>query len=364
VTSELKHPEAKLQSCRRVIGVGGIGTGLCFEFEDNHDLGRNESRGARLIDARDYCKLHIVMHYLSALLNSYVPESPLHFVPIGKVGDDAAGKQLLVEMKDHQLDVTHVQSVEGSPTLFSVCFQYPDRSGGNITSVNSAAAQLTIEDVERARKLFEESKGQTIALAVPEAPIDVRKYLISVASQNGAFRVGSFTASEMESVKHSDWCSHLDLIALNEEEASRLVGHEFNPSAPESFLDSCSAALAGSSDRMWIVVTVGRHGAFGYDGEEWIYSPAVPTNVVNSAGAGDALLAGTLAALVMGCPFVNKQRLKSTLSALDFGVLFASYSATSRHSIHPRAKLEDVRAFAQTVGLPLDQLPQRSAAVS
>jgi len=364
VTSDLRQREAKLQSCRRVVGVGGIGTGLCFEFEDNHDLGRNESRDARLSDARDYCKLHIVMHYLASLLNNYSPETQVHLVPIGKVGNDAAGKQLLVEMKAHELDVTHVQSVEGAPTLFSVCFQYPDKSGGNITSSNSAAAQLTMEDVERARRLFEESKVHTIALAVPEAPLDVRQYLLRVATEYGAFRVGSFTASEVEALKESDWFNLLDLIALNEEEASRLVGHTFNPSASDSFLESCSAALAATNTTAWIVVTAGKHGAFGFDGEEWIHSPAVASKVVNTAGAGDALLAGTLVGLMMGCSFTNKQRLKGIISALDFGVLFASYSATSQHTIHPRAKLDDVRAFARASGLELGRLPRRSVAVS
>ena len=33
---------------RRLVGVGGIGTGLFFALEGNHDLGRNESRPARL----------------------------------------------------------------------------------------------------------------------------------------------------------------------------------------------------------------------------------------------------------------------------------------------------------------------------
>jgi sugar/nucleoside kinase (ribokinase family) len=346
-----------------VIGVGGIGSGLCFEFEDNRDLGRNESRGAKLSDARDYCKLHIVMHYLSSLLHSYSHDPKVHFVPVGSVGNDAVGKQLLVEMEAQTLDVSHVQSVAGAPTLFSVCFQYPDKSGGNITASNSAAARLTIDDVGRTRSLFEESNVHTIALAVPEVPLDARQHLMKIASEYGAFRVGSFTASEVESLKESDWSNLLDLVALNEDEASKLVGHELRPSAPDSFLDSCSDALAGSNKQMWIVVTAGKHGAFGYDGAEWIASPAVPTNVVSTAGAGDALLAGTLAALMMGCPFTNKQGSSEIVSALDFGVLFASYSATSQHTIHPRAKLDDVRAFAKASGQGY-RLPDRSAVVS
>jgi len=55
---------------RRIVGVGGIGTGLFFALEGAHDLGRDESRPARLLDVRDYCKLHIVAHYAAVLLGA------------------------------------------------------------------------------------------------------------------------------------------------------------------------------------------------------------------------------------------------------------------------------------------------------
>ena len=45
-----------------MIGVGGIGSGVFFALDGNHTLGREESRGGRFLDRRDYCKLHIVSH--------------------------------------------------------------------------------------------------------------------------------------------------------------------------------------------------------------------------------------------------------------------------------------------------------------
>ena len=53
-----------------VVGIGGIGSGVLFQFEDDHTLGRDESRLGRLLPARDYCKLHIVEHYLATLMGS------------------------------------------------------------------------------------------------------------------------------------------------------------------------------------------------------------------------------------------------------------------------------------------------------
>ena len=54
----------------KIVGVGGIGSGIFFALEGNHTLGRNESRTATLLPVRDYCKLHIVLHYVAKLLGA------------------------------------------------------------------------------------------------------------------------------------------------------------------------------------------------------------------------------------------------------------------------------------------------------
>ena len=118
---------------RRLIGVGGIGTGMFFALEGNHDLGRNESRPGRFLDVRDYCKLHIVAQYPTVLLGAREDRGPFHVVPVGKVGIDEVGLRLRAEVERSGMDVRFVDAVPGRPTLLSVCFQYPDGSGGNIT---------------------------------------------------------------------------------------------------------------------------------------------------------------------------------------------------------------------------------------
>ncbi|HET8636983.1 MAG TPA: hypothetical protein VFL96_09045, partial [Acidobacteriaceae bacterium] len=53
-----------------VVGIGGIGTGVVFRLEGAHSLGREESREATLLPGRDFCKLHIVEHYIAALMGA------------------------------------------------------------------------------------------------------------------------------------------------------------------------------------------------------------------------------------------------------------------------------------------------------
>ena len=52
------------------IGVGGIGSGIMYSLYGKHDLGRNESRLGELLDSRDYCKLHILEHYIARLMGA------------------------------------------------------------------------------------------------------------------------------------------------------------------------------------------------------------------------------------------------------------------------------------------------------
>ena len=53
-----------------VIGTGGIGGGMFFAIDGNETLGRNESRGGKFLDSKDYCKLHIIAHYIAVLLDA------------------------------------------------------------------------------------------------------------------------------------------------------------------------------------------------------------------------------------------------------------------------------------------------------
>src|ERR1700686_2614957 len=133
---------------QQLIGVGGLGTGMFFEFEDNHTLGRNESRPGRLLDVKDYCKLHIIIHYVAKLLGARHSGSPFHVVPVGNVGNDRAGHHVIEQMTGVGIDASHVRAIPAAPTLFSICFQYPDGTGGNITTSNSAASVLSKSDID------------------------------------------------------------------------------------------------------------------------------------------------------------------------------------------------------------------------
>lgn len=346
---------------RRMIGVGGIGSGIFFALDGNRTLGRDESRLGRLLDIRDYCKLHIISHYVSRLLGAS-PGTGFRVIPIGKVGDDAPGRQMIREMNVAGIDTGHVQTVVEAPTLFSVCFQYPDSTGGNITTSNSAAARLTGADLDKLEHLFAEP---AVALAAPEVPLTTRAHFLKMAGKHAAFRAASFTAAEIAPAIELGMFANLDLVSLNAGEAAVLAGHVLDPSQPLPFLQACEKILKADYPQLRFVVTAGSMGAFAYWQGAWDFCPAPKVQVASSAGAGDALLAGLIAATVAGIPLIRSQpslaaEERPLASALDLAVLLATYTVTSPHTIHPQADVDTLLAFAANLGLSYASTISRS----
>lgn len=343
----------------RMVGVGGIGTGLFFALEGQNTLGRNESRPARLLNVRDYCKLHIISHYVSVLLGANPEGSPFHVVPIGKVGDDDAGRRMIKEMASAGMDTQCVDIVQDLPTLLSVCFQYPDGSGGNITTSESAASTLTCDDVDRHAELLAKGGSRAIALAAPEVSLEARDRLLQLATAHSAFRAAAFTSSEIEVAKGMGMFSRIDLLALNEDEAGILTGEPLNATNAQGFLDRCACTLTSYQPHIQILVSAGKQGTFAFAEGVWDYCPAAEVPVVSTAGAGDALLAGVLSGLAVGMPFIKSGLHRRSLpnrplqSALDFGVLLAGYTVTSPHTIHPDANLDTLLSFSRKLDVTL-----------
>ena len=328
-----------------IVGVGGIGTGTLVELEGHHTLERTESRLGKLLDARDYCKLHIVEHYLAVLLNTGPRKSGCRVVAVGNVGSDEAGTRLLHEMKQAGIDTQHVLIEPGCRTLFSVSFLYPDKSSSNVTISNSAAAELGKAQLDACRTELGALGARGIALCLPEVPLSARTRFLKIATDSGSFRAASFAAGEMDEVRRLNLLTSVDLLAVNREEAAALGGVD-GSAAQRDLLEQCRNAAAAMNPDIRLVVSSGSEGVDVLDQGTWRHRRALPVNVVSTAGAGDALLAGILAGLVLGLPLVSGEQDNAAQTATDLGLLVAAFSLTSQHTIHPGFNLEALRSFA------------------
>jgi sugar/nucleoside kinase (ribokinase family) len=343
---------------QQLIGVGGLGTGIFFALEGQHTLERNESRMGRLLEVRDYCKLHIVIHYVAKLLGA--SSAPFRVLPVGQVGNDGAGQFVLREMKSVGIDTRFVETIAGKPTLFSVCFQYPDGTGGNITTSNSAAATLCARDLTVVESLLVSAGPRTMALALPEVPLDVRREFLKLATRAGAFRAASFVSGEIAAAKESAMFEQLDLVSLNVGEAGHLIGERYSSGNPDDFVTRAVRYVGSSYPQLQMVISTGENGAYSVRREGWNYCPAPRVEVASTAGAGDCLLGGILAAMAAGIPLLRPGPPRNSLTerplstALEFGVVLASYKVTSHHTIHPDASVGTLTDFAGQRGITFD----------
>jgi sugar/nucleoside kinase (ribokinase family) len=338
------------------VGIGGIGAGISYALQGEHELGRNESRLGELLESRDYCKLHIVEHYIARLMGSGSAPASFRVWPVGVLGNDAVGRRILTELNAAGMDTQFVRSHPALKTLFSVCFNYPDGSGGNITSSNSAAGALTADDLKAASPYMKAAGAHGVALCLPEVPLEIRRTFLELASDFGNYRTCSFALGEIEEAQIMGLVSLTDLLALNQEEASALLGDGPGSVLDDGLLAECAAKFTATHPRLRMIVSAGPKGAYGFECGSSQFCPAPVIQPISTAGAGDALLAGVVCGLAAGLPFIMPNECGSSFSgrvlrtALDFGVLNASFSVTSPHSIHPDAVLKNLFGFAESHG--------------
>jgi sugar/nucleoside kinase (ribokinase family) len=332
----------------RIIGTGGIGAGIFFKLHGDHTLGRNESRQAELVPYKDYCKLHIIMHYISVMLGAQ-SDGSFRSYPIGKIGADEPGKQLLQAMKDIGMNMTGVETVSGENTLFSVCFQYPDSTGGNITSANSACRKVTAKDIECFFNNLKPDGRKEMILAVPEVPLAPRLKLLEIGRNRSSFNIVSVLPAEIDEFKNGDGFMLTDLLSINIDEAGKIAGLESAPS--DTVINACLNVLTGINSKMMVFITDGPNGSYGYSNGRLEFIPPLKTKAIGTGGAGDAFLSGIITGVCCGLPALKNYSdhyFSETplASAGELGTLLASFSVTSPDTIHPSANAQTLYDYA------------------
>ena len=307
-------------SYKVMIGTGGIGSGKFFRLSGNHTLGREESRSGYILDRNDYCKLHIISHYVKSLLGN-----DFSVVPIGRIGNDDVGIRLLQEMNEIGLITLYVKTEPKKPTLFSFCFLYPDNSGGNMTTNNSASSAVDESSVLNANVEFANYTGKGIVLSVPEVPLKAREKLLKYGTDYNFFRVASFTSEEMESVMNSLILKDVDLLAINLDEAAHAANLDPEETDLMSIVNESMISFRLINPKITISITHGKSGSWILDDSDISHVPSLDLDVVNTAGAGDAFLSGLIAGIVAGLSLKESQQL---------GTLIGGASVISPHTIN------------------------------
>jgi sugar/nucleoside kinase (ribokinase family) len=323
----------------KIVGVGGIGVGLLFHSDQMETLGRSESRPVTLSKARDYCKLHIVFYYISSFT-----KGTARVYPIGFVGNDIQGRNLISEMEREGMDVSYVGMSADEATMISICLQYPDKEGCNFTAVNNATIHVTAEYVDKCVDDIGIDQ-KTIVAAVPEVPIESRIAILKLGREKQAFTVMSVPAAEADAFIRQNISIYCDLLAVNEAEGQAILGMSLRE---KELVSQLYAFLCTKNPEIQLLVTCGIRGAYSAvkDGIEYI--PPLKAKAINTTGAGDAFLGGTLAGLARGLPLQkhkNDQYFGETVleSAAELGALCAGMAVEAEDTIAYSVTPESVK---------------------
>jgi len=208
---------------------------------------------------------------------------------IGRVGDDAFGKEVLEIVSGEAVDVSQViRDPDHGTGLAVICV---DESAQNaIIVIPGANGALDMSDVERAKAQMDEVKVLMLQL---EVPVEVSLSAAKIAGEKGIFVV--FDPAPAAAIPDEAY-SLIDYITPNETETEALVG--ILPANPEEAAQA--ASILRQRGVQTAIIKMGAQGAYYQGPEEEGFMPAFKVNAIDTVAAGDAFNAGLAVALEEG----------------------------------------------------------------
>lgn len=195
---------------------------------------------------------------------------------LGWLGNDKRGELILDSLHEEGIDTSHVRVVEGSNSI----------------------SRVKLVDGERVFGKSDHGVAELIALE-PE----------------------DYAFIKLHDAVHSSIYSHIENALPEISRAAKQVSFDFSSHASEEYLQQCSpfvdtafVSIAENPDRQieefvkWlyelgpslVIATRGPLGAIAFDGQAFYRQPIVPTEVVDTLGAGDAFIARVLCERLKG----------------------------------------------------------------
>ncbi len=223
---------------------------------------------------------------------------------VGCVGEDAQGKFLLESARRYGLDTSHVRTVPG-PSGTGVITALED--GGVYASiVRGANYAVTCEDIDAAEPLLRESSYVILQMEIPQ---EVNEYAIRKAKSCGC-RVVLNTAPAAEIPE--EYLRSCDILVANEVEASFYLKEEITTLAQAEEGAGKLAQTFGND----IIITMGRDGSVVSDGGRVSVIPSRNVQAVETTGAGDSFIGGTVFGLLQGLDLTRACEFATCCSAV------------------------------------------------
>jgi ribokinase len=238
----------------------------------------------------------------AANVAAWLARSGAAAILVGRVGDDARGRAVVTALRDEGVDV-RVAVDPQRPTGTCVVLVAPDGERSMLPDRGANAALAPTPLTADAAHVHVAG----YALLDPGARPAALAALAAAREAGIPTSVDPASAAPLAAARGAflGWIDGVDLLLPNADEATVLTGAA----------DPVEAARVLSESAREVVVTLGGAGALWTDGTALVRVPAVPTDVVDTTGAGDAFTAGVLAARVAGAGPRNALEAGAALAA-------------------------------------------------
>jgi ribokinase len=211
---------------------------------------------------------------------------------VGRVGDDAAGRELLGSLEADAVDTSRVRVVAGVPSGIALITVSEDGENQIVVSPG-ANARLTPDDVGQAGAAL---GAATVTLLQLEVPLEA--VAAAARAAGGTVVLNPAPVRDLPEELVAD----VDVLVPNRVELAQLAGGAEPGTVAEA------TRLAGRLPARAVVVTLGADGCLVIVGGDTVHVPAVPVRAVDTTAAGDAFCGGLADALAGGATLEDAAR--------------------------------------------------------
>ena len=241
---------------------------------------------------------------------------------VSVIGDDTAGASLVTHARAAGVDARWVRTEPGQVTAEYLAILAPDGELVLGVAVMAVLDALTVADLDAAwPRPPVDGAGPGLVVLDCNPPGALLEHAVRRSrEQAGSVRLAVVAVSAPKVTRLPVDLTGVDLLFCTRDEAQAWLAGRAGTTGVEDMDDAgLAAALRGSGARS-VVLTRGATGALALDARGLVEAPASQVPVVDVTGGGDALVAGTVSALVAGHPLGVAVRHGVALAELTIGV--------------------------------------------
>lgn len=305
-------------SIAEIVGMGNALLDMEFHVTDEALAALNVDKGLMtLIDAKRHGelleKIHAMPHITASggsVANSIATASQLGAACYlsCRVANDRAGAQYAFNLQEAKVGNSYVNgiNIEGvSGKCLALITPDAERSMLSYLGVSADFCKddLDVEKIKQAKILYIE--GYLVASPVSMQAIlyaqkIAKDYSVKVAFSLSDVNMVKLFREQVDTVLENG----VDILFSNDQEAEVYIGKKSLAEKQQELLKTAKT----------VVITHGKKGATVCTRDESITIPAIPVDVVDTLGAGDAFAGGFLAAYVAGSNLKNCLQQASTVA--------------------------------------------------